>query len=798
LKKSDYLEFNMYRHSNSFIHFFILIFFLGICGTSCNTTQFLRDDELLITESTINFVDKKTISNKKQAKYELENIAKPRPNSGIFKFRLWVYLKLRDHKKEKGVKSWLKRKLGEPPSLYEPAKVKKNKLQMRKYLKDNGYFESDIEVDTIAKNKTVKVKYFIDTRGQYQIRDIYLPPDSSEIATIIYDSNKRSLLKSGDPYQELLLGAERVRISEVATNKGYLNFDPNSIFYFVDTVQSTLKLDLHVRVDGEEKNKEHQVFKVGKTFVFPNFDLSKENSLTFEDSIVYQPDFIVVENERVVRPSVLHRLILQEEGDIYNKKFQDISVSHLLDLGVFKFVNLRYKSPSDTNFTDAQMSTDSLSIDTASLNPVLDRMIYLTPGIEKSLTTDLELNNRTGSFYGISAGVNFNHKNVFDRGLIWNNRISGGVETQRGVTSSLINTIDINVETSLSLPRLILFPKKIKSSAVFVPRTKLTLSNNYQQRADLYTLNSTAFSYGYTWKPNRKVQHTLNPLTIRRVSLLSTSSDFEDLLNENTRLQGSFTDIFIGGLEYTFIRSTQAKNPKEDYWYYRAKTKIAGNAFSLIAGKGSNGQVGEIFGQPYSQFISLEQDIRYYFPFLRKGKLAFRLVPAIGIAYGNSNLLPYVEQYFVGGANSLRAFQIRGVGPGGFVNPNIDDSDIRQQFIDQTGDIKLEFNAEYRFPIFGFFKGALFTDVGNVWLLNLDPESPRGEFNFTRFYKELAVGAGFGLRLDVDFFVLRLDLATPIRRPGRFGENFSWNLENLNIISEYDKWVWNIAIGYPF
>jgi len=132
------------------------------------------------------------------------------------------------------------------------------------------------------------------------------------------------------------------------------------------------------------------------------------------------------------------------------------------------------------------------------------------------------------------------------------------------------------------------------------------------------------------------------------------------------------------------------------------------------------------------------------------------------------------------------------------VNPNIDDSDIRQQFIDQTGDIKLEFNAEYRFPIFGFFKGALFTDVGNVWLLNLDPESPRGEFNFTRFYKELAVGAGFGLRLDVDFFVLRLDLATPIRRPGRFGENFSWNLENLNIISEYDKWVWNIAIGYPF
>ena len=784
-------------NSNSFIHFFVLIFFLGIFGTACNTTQFLRDDELLITESSINFVDKKTISNKREARYELENIAKPRPNTGFFKFRLWVYLKLRDHKKEKGIKSFMKRKLGQAPSLYESAKVKKNKLQMKKYLKDNGYFESDIRVDTVAQNKKVKVKYFVETRGQYKIRDIYLPPDSSDIATIVYEANKKSLLKKGDPYQELLLSGERVRISEVANNKGYLNFDPNSIFYYVDTVQSNLMLDIHVRVDEKEKNKVHQVFQVGKTYLYPNFDLSRENSLDFKDSIIFQPDFIVIQDEKFLRPSTLHRLILQEEGDVYNKSYQDISISHLLDLGVFKFVNLRYKSTVDTSFINPSSSSDSLSVDSSEVNPVLDRLIYLTPGVEKSLTTDVELNNRTGSFYGIAAGINFNHKNVFDRALIWNNRLSGGVETQRGVGGSLINTIEVNFETSLSLPRLILFPRKIKSSAVFVPRTNLTLSNNYQQRANLYTINSTGFSFGYNWKPSRKVQHILNPLTIRRVSILSTSNDFETLLDENARLQESFTNLFIGGLEYTFIRSTQAKNPKDDYWYYRAKTKVIGNMFSLITGKGSNDQVGEILGQAYSQFISLEQDLRYYFPFLRKGKLAFRFVPAIGIAYGNSNVLPYVEQYFVGGSNSLRAFQIRGVGPGGFVNPNIDNTSIRQQFIDQTGDIKLEFNAEYRFPIFGFFKGALFADVGNVWLLNEDLESPGGDFNFTRFYKELAVGAGFGLRLDVDFFVLRLDLATPIRRPAQ-GQDFTWKLDNLNIVSEFDKWVWNIAIGYPF
>ena len=760
------------------------IFFVGIIAllfASCNPSKLLREDELLVTESSINFIDKKTISNRSDTKYALENLATPRPNSGIFKLKLWTYLKLRDHKKEKGVKSWIKRKIGEPPALYDPAAVKKNRLQIRKYLKDNGYFDSDLMVDTLVSGKEVKIKYSVDTRGQYTIRDIYLPKDSSDIASIIYKAEKKSLIISGDPYQELLLALERTRISEVANNKGYLEFDPNSVFYFVDTIPNTLKLDIYVRVDDAKKEVKQKIFRVGKTYVYPNFDLSNEGGLTFRDTIKYSPDFTVIQDKPIVRPNVMDRLILQNEGEVYNKKLQDVSVSHLLDLGVFKFVNLKYEAVTDSASTDQ----------------VLNRLIYLTPGIAKTLTTDLELNNRTGSFFGTTAGINFNHKNVFDRALIWNNRLSGGVETQRGVMGPLINTVDISLETSLSLPRFLFLFKNKKFSGVFVPRTNLTLSNNYQRRTGLYTINSTAFSFGYNWKPNRQVQHVFNPLTIRQVNLLSASADFEDLLNSNGRLRGSFTDIFIGGLEYTYIRSTQAADPKDDYWYYRAKTKVAGNAFSVFTSKGPNGEPGEVFGQPFSQFISLEQDIRYYFPFLRKGKLAFRFVPAIGIAYGNSNLLPYVEQYFVGGSNSIRAFQIRGVGPGSFFNEDATTTTIGQQFIDQTGDLKLEFSAEYRFPIFGFFKGALFADAGNVWLLNIDPDTRAGHFEFNRFYKEIAVGAGFGLRLDVEFFVIRLDLAAPIRLPVA-ERNFQWRVENLNIISHFDEYVWNIAIGYPF
>jgi len=656
----------------------------------CNPSKLLREDELLVTESSINFIDKKTISNRNETKFALENFASPRPNSGVFKFKLWTYLRLRDHKKEKGVKSWIKLKIGEPPALYDSAALKKNRLQIRKYLKDYGYFDSDLRIDTLMSGKEVEVKYYIDTRGQYRIRDIYLPEDSSDIASILYESKKNSLLKTGDPYQELLLAQERTRISAVANNKGFLEFDPNDIFYFVDTIPNTLKLDIYVRVDDAKKEVKQKIFRVGKTYVYPNFNLSNEGGLAFKDTIEYTTDFVVIQDKPVVRPTVMKRLILQDRGDIYNKKLQDISVSHLLDLGVFKFVNLKYQADTDSASTDQ----------------VLNRLIYLTPGIAKTLTTDLELNNRTGSFFGTTAGINFNHKNIFDRALIWNNRLSGGIETQRGVMGPLINTVDISLETSLSLPRLLFIFKEKEFSGVFVPRT----------------------------------------LTIRQVNLLSASENFQDLLDQNGRLRGSFTDLFIGGMEYTFIRTTQAADPKDDYWYYRAKTKIAGNAFSVFTSKGLNGEASEVFGQPFSQFISLEQDIRYYFPFLRRGKLAFRFVPAIGIAYGNSNLLPYVEQYFVGGSNSIRAFQIRGVGPGSFY---------------------------------------------------VDPDTRSGHFEFNRFYKEIAVGAGFGLRLDVEFLVIRVDLAAPIRLPVA-ERNFQWRAENLNIISNFDEYIWNIAIGYPF
>ncbi len=767
--------------NNSSIKFILLISIIAMLFASCNPSKLLREDELLVTESSINFVDKETIANRSITKYALENLAKPRPNSGIFKFRLWTYLKLRDHKKEKGFKSWMKRKLGEAPALYDPTSVKKNRLQIRKYLKDNGYFDSDLTIDTLVTGKKVRVKYNVDTRGQYTIRDIYMPEDSSDIASIIYEAEKKSLIKSGDPYQELLLALERTRISEVANNKGFLEFDPTSVFYFVDTIPNTLELDIYVRVDDAQKAVKQKIFRVGKTYIYPNFDLSTEGGLTFKDTLNYKSDFIVIQDKPVVRPSVMDRLVLQDEGDIYNKNLQDVSVSHLLDLGVFKFVNLKYQSVTDSASTDQ----------------VLNRLIYLTPGIARTLTTDLELNNRTGSFFGTTAGINFNHKNVFDRGLNWNNRLSGGVETQRGVMGPLVNTVDISLETSLSLPRLLFIFKNKKFSGVFVPRTNLTLSNNYQRRTGLYTINATAFSFGYNWKPSRQVQHIFNPLTIRQVNVLSASAEFQDLLDQNGRLRGSFTDLFIGGMEYTYIRTTQAADPKDDYWYYRAKTKIAGNVFSLFSGKGPNGEPGEVFGQPYSQFISLEQDIRYYLPFLRTGKLAFRFVPAIGIAYGNSELLPYVEQYFVGGSNSIRAFQIRGVGPGSSFNNDPDMGTIGQQFIDQTGDLKLEFSAEYRFPIFGFFKGALFADAGNVWLLNIDPDTRAGHFEFNRFYKEIAVGAGFGLRLDVEFFVIRLDLATPVRQPIA-ERNFQWTPENLNVVSNFGEMVWNIAIGYPF
>lgn len=761
---------------------FILLCF-GLL-TSCNVTKDLKENEYLVSKTSIKFNNPKDIKKEKKLKTELNEVIKPQPNSGIFKLGLKIHQMGEKSKKKKGFRKWMQKNFGEAPAYYDEVTQSRNRLRMKRLLKDNGFFRSDIEVDTLVKGKKIEMTYHLFTNGQYKINQIYLPSDSTAIGRLIKWNQNNTLLKEGAFYSEIALTNERIRLSEVASKSGYLEFNENHIYYFIDTLVGTFIADIYMRVKPPNDATAHRRYRLGKTTIHSNYDLSNTDLAKKRDTVQIKSDMVILENENLVAHKVLDRMILQNEGDIVSQRLQNVSVNHLLDLGIFKFVNLKYERTGD------------------SLQPIVNRNFYLTPTHDQNISGNLELNNRTGRFYGIAASGSYRHRNILKKAITFNSSISGGIETQVGNDLGFINTLELNVEASFSAPRYIL-PFKVKpNSGLFIPQTTLKIGNDFQRRVSLFSINSTNLKLGYQWKETAEKQHQLYPISLNRVNVLDKTQEFEDLISANPRLENSFKNLFIGGLDYTYVFTNQTADVKKNYWFFKGNLRTSGNLTHLAA-KAFNFPTDadgkfKLLSLPYAQFTSLETDIRFY-KRIKKHTLATRISPAVGFSYGNSDVLPYIEQFFVGGANSLRAFRLRSVGPGGFVRATTSGTGVENQFFDQTGDVKLEMSSEYRFGIFEYFKGALFVDAGNVWLLNNVTQSTQ-EFHFDTFWKEITVGGGIGFRLDIELLVLRLDIATPLRKPF-LNEGFQWTFDRFDFGSSdwrSENLIFNLAIGYPF
>ncbi len=331
----------------------------------------------------------------------------------------------------------------------------------------------------------------------------------------------------------------------------------------------------------------------------------------------------------------------------------------------------------------------------------------------------------------------------------------------------------------------------------YVPKTKITAGFDYLDRTNYFNLISLTFSYGYKWKETQLKEHELNPIVLNYVSITNKSAQFEQLLQNNLLLQKSFEEQFIAGMNYIYSYNEQLLPNKTNQFYLQGKMELSGNTISMFnrlfnSEKANPDEPYTLAGEVYAQFARFELDLRDYYNFSETSKLVGRIYGGLGIPYGNSETLPFISQFFSGGSSSVRAFRVRSLGPGTFRN-----EDIQTSFYDQGGDIKLEANLEYRYRIVGMFRGAFFIDAGNIWLLKDNPAIPGGKFT-NKFLSELGIGGGVGLRLDANFFVLRLDLATPFNKPwlatGSNGNDV--NLGNKNW--RQDNLLLNIAIGYPF
>ncbi|MFN7117973.1 MAG: BamA/TamA family outer membrane protein [Saprospiraceae bacterium] len=759
-------------------YYYIFCGIITILLSACGGTKYVPQDEYLYTGANVKFLDSEKVKNKKALSKTLETFTRPEKNSG---FKLWVYNTFHNPNKEKGLGNWIAKKLGEPPVLFQTTDMERSQALMENYLHDNGYFGSEVRSDTAAKDKKITVTYNVQSRGQYTVREVYFPSDSTPLNALFADRQRRAQVKAGQAYSLTRIQAERTRLARIAREQGYFRFNEDFIYLFVDTSLSSLQADVYLRVKPPTDSTQHQQYYMDTAYIYPTYDI-EEPPQVYDDTLYYQ-DLKIIQSEAFINPKTLERSIAQDKGELYEESRQDQTLNHLLDLGIFKFVNVDYATEqrNDTNY--------------------LKRYIYLTPGLPQNLTAQLEASTETTNFLGSAISGTYAHRNLFGGAEWLQTRLSAGIETQLGGGNDsipFINTLEFSAQASLFFPRFVVPFFNIRNTrAYYVPKTRISISDNFQRRTAFFTINSFQLEYAYEWQETRYKSHILTPLNINLIQLLGTSPPFEAILDNNPRLRQSFSNTSIFGLSYQYTYTNQEVNIKRDFGYFRGTVETSGNLSALLAAPSENGEPRRFLGTAFSQYVRFDTDARYNIV-NSNNSLVGRLSVGVGIPYNNSQVLPYIKQFFVGGANSIRAFRLRGVGPG--ATPP--DTTQRGGFFDQTGDIKLEANLEYRFGIFSVFKGAVFADAGNIWLLRKDQlvQEPEAVFNFDTFAEQLAVGTGVGLRLDLTFLLLRLDVAFPVRKP-YLPEGERWLFNKIDILDgkwRRDNLVFNIAIGYPF
>jgi outer membrane protein insertion porin family len=753
--------------------------FLALFVSSCSNTRYLPEGELLYTGATIKIEGNETSKKENKAlKTAIKNILRPKPNSSILGLRpkLYVYNIVGTPKKEKGFRYWLKTKVGEPPVLYSQVDLEYSKSVLQNFVENNGYFNAHTLADSTRNSKKVTAEYSVKPKKQYKIREVKFPTDSSVISTAVRNTSEKSLLKKDNGYSLDVIKEERVRIDARLKEKGFFYFNPDYLKVQIDSTVTNHQVDLIVKVKNEAPKQAETPFKINKIIVYPNYSIGSDSLKYNPEAIEKYNDFTIIDSDKLFKPRIFDRTLYFKKEDLYNRTNHNLSLNRLVNLGTFKFVKNQFKA-SDT------------------IGNYLDAYYYLTPLPKKSLRLEVLAKTNSANYTGTELNLNWSNRNTFRGAELLTISAFGGVEVQVSGQNNGFNIYRFGTEANLVWPRLVA-PFKLNSPRGFVPKTKATLGYEFQNRTKLYSLQTFKGSFGYLWKVSEKKEHLLNVTEITFASPQNVTLLYQEQIAANPSLGKIIEKQLIFGPTYSYTYTNTLEKRKKNTFYYKGTIDLSGNIAGLTTGANiKKRDTIKLFDVPFSQFIKIENDFRHYLKLGTDSQLASRIIIGAGFAYGNSNELPFIKQFFIGGTNSLRAFRARSIGPGSY-----DGSAALSSFLaDQSGDLKLEFNTEYRAKIYGLVKGALFLDAGNIWLMNNNPEKTGAQFS-KKFLTELAVGAGAGLRFDFSFLILRTDLAFPIRKP-YLPEGQRWVLDQINFGNSSwrkENLVFNLAIGYPF
>lgn len=762
---------------------------LASCSSSKHVPegQYLLDDvKIKVTDSTETLTD-----------MTLMPYVRQRPNNKFLyfsKLRLGVY-NLSGNDTTKWWNRWV-RKLGEPPVIYNQEATENDSAQLMNAMHNAGFLNAKIDIDTIADNKKRKIKlqYNLEAGPPHIIRSIeYIFPNDTLRELVMRDS-ARFIVMEGDRLDRDMLEAQREAITQRLRNHGYWAFSKEFITFNADTTEGNKDVDLSMIVHAPypEDNRKinidtHRLYAVRNITVVTDYnglEMSNLRHLSYRDSINYNGINILYGDKKYLRPSVIYDNCYIKKGEIYRQRDIDNTYSALGRLSILKFIQIRMVPAGELGDVG-----------------LIDAYILLTPGKSQSVALEVEGTNSEGDL-GVALGLNYTHRNAGRGSETFNMKLRGSYQALNGNLEGFIHNrfMEYGVETSLTFPKFKApflresFKRKVKAS------TEFHLSLNYQERPE-YTRIISTLGWSYKWQEVRNnMNYTLTPIDINYVYLPQSTNDFLDLIApDNPLLRYSYEDHFIMRLGFNFYYSNKRRiNPysriKQNHIFtVRAQGETAGNFLFAISRavdpkRNFHENPYKVFGIRYSQYVRTDADFSYLHTVDTRNSIACYIGLGIGIPYGNSYMLPFEKRFYGGGANGVRGWSVRTLGPGRYPGTN-----SVSDFIYQCGDIRMNFSLEYRVKLFWIVEGGMFVDAGNIWTVHDYPSQPYGMFKFNKFYKEFATSYGLGVRLDFNYFLVRFDLGMKAHNPAINQD--PWPLIHPDWRRDH---AFHFSIGYPF
>lgn len=761
--------------------------------TGCSSVRHVPEGKYLLNEIKINVND----STKSVDKDDMINYIRQHPNHKVLwaaKLQLGVY-NMSGKDTTKWYNRWI-RKMGEPPVVYDNTLTEQSVIQLHRALENKGYLKSKVNVDTFIneKKRKINVEYTLTPGTPHTIKNISYEYPNDTIKSILSSDTTLLLVRSGDKLDRDLLEAQRVKFTERLQNHGYYAFSKDFITFNADTTENNYHVDLTITINppyppqnGINSLNSHKQYYINNIIFVTNYDptvFDNLRSISAKDTVNYKDITIFYGDKHYLLPSIIEENCYLQKGQPYRTIDVNKTYQALNRLTILKFIKIQFDYIANINGKEW-----------------IDAYILMTPGKSQSISAELEGTNSEGDL-GVAASLSYSHRNIGNGSETLSAKIRGAYESLSGDLEGLINNryLEYSLDFGISFPKFMFpflkkdFKQKIRAN------TDFNTSLNYQERPEYTRIIATA-GWNYRWtERNNLMRHTFTPLDINYVYLPESTNDFIDqIAPDNPLLRYSYEDHFIMRMGYSFYYTNK---PKENIWQrfnrtnvstIRINTEIAGNLLYAINNiftyrPNASQDPYEVFGIRYSQYFKFEGDYSFTHTFSPRHSIAFHTGLGVAYPYGNSAILPFEKRFYGGGANGVRGWDVRTLGPGRFNGSN-----SVSNFINQCGDIRLDLSLEYRAKLFWIIEMAAFIDAGNIWTIKNYENQPGGLFKFNSFYKELAVAYGIGIRLDFNYFLLRFDMGMKAHNPAEGQEKWplihpKWGRDNS----------FHFSIGYPF